>query len=53
MKVFLVGGTGLLGSEASRILIERGHKVNTVALPPIPEGAPLKKEMGYRACLFK
>ena len=46
MKVFLVGGTGLLGSEASRILIERGHKVNTVALPPIPEGAPLKKEMG-------
>ena len=43
MKVFLVGGTGLLGSEAARILVERGHKVTAVALPPAPVGAPLPK----------
>ena len=45
MKVFLVGGTGLLGSEAARILIERGHRVVAVALPPAPKGAELPKEM--------
>lgn len=45
MKVFMIGGTGLLGSEAARIFIERGHSVKTLALPPLPEGAPLPKEM--------
>ena len=45
MKVFLVGGTGLLGAEAARIFIERGHSVNAVALPPCPEGAYIPKEM--------
>ncbi len=45
MKVFMVGGTGLLGAEAARIFIERGNKVRSVALPPIPEGAPIPKEM--------
>ncbi len=38
MKVFMVGGTGLLGSEAARILMERGHQVTSLALPPVPEG---------------
>lgn len=45
MKVFMVGGTGLLGAEAARIFIERGHKVRSVALPPLPEGAPIPQEM--------
>ena len=50
MKVFMVGGTGLLGEKAANILIERGHKVVSVALPPIPEGAPIPKEMELKLC---
>jgi dihydroflavonol-4-reductase len=45
MKVFMVGGTGLLGSEGARELIRRGHAVSSVALPPIPTGASLPPEM--------
>ncbi len=45
MKVFMIGGTGLLGSEAARVLIERGHEVVSVALPPLPTGAVLPPEM--------
>ena len=45
MKVFMIGGTGLLGSEAARELIARGHEVLSVALPPLPEGAVLPPEM--------
>ena len=45
MKVFMIGGTGLLGSAAARMLIDRGHSVKSVALPPLPEGAPIPEEM--------
>ncbi len=45
MKVFMIGGTGLLGCEAATTLIKRGHQVTTVALPPLPEGAPIPEEM--------
>ena len=45
MKVFMIGGTGLLGSEAARVLIERGHEVTSIALPPLPQGAVLPPEM--------
>lgn len=45
MKIFMIGGTGLLGCEAATTLIKRGHKVTTVALPPLPEGAPIPEEM--------
>ena len=45
MKVFMIGGTGLLGSEAAGELIKRGHSVKTMALPPLPEGAVLPAEM--------
>lgn len=45
MKVFMIGGTGLLGCEAANVLIKRGHQVKSVALPPLPEGAPIPKEM--------
>ena len=41
MKVFMIGGTGLLGSEAAKELIARGHEVTSIALPPLPQGAVL------------
>lgn len=45
MKVFMIGGTGLLGSAAAELLIQNGHQVKTVALPPLPKGAPIPNEM--------
>ena len=45
MKVFMIGGTGLLGSETAKELILRGHEVASIALPPIPTGAQLTPEM--------
>ncbi len=45
MKVFMIGGTGLLGSAAAELFIQKGHEVKTVALPPLPEGAPIPEEM--------
>lgn len=39
MKVFMIGGTGLLGAEAARALIAEGHQVSSIALPPMPPGA--------------
>lgn len=45
MNVFMIGGTGLLGCEAAIQLIKQGHKVTSVALPPLPEGAPIPEEM--------
>ena len=50
MKIFMIGGTGLLGCEAARIFIERGHEVTSVALPPLPEGAPIPEEMELEFC---
>ena len=50
MKVFMIGGTGLLGCEAARIFIERGHEVTSVALPPLPVGAPIPEEMKLEMC---
>jgi len=41
----MIGGTGLLGSEAAKVLIERGHEVISIALPPLPQGAELPSEM--------
>ena len=45
MKIFMIGGTGLLGSEAAKELIARGHEVASIALPPLPQGAELPKAM--------
>lgn len=45
MKVLMIGGTGLLGSQTARELISRGHNVHSFALPPLPEGALLPSEM--------
>lgn len=46
----MIGGTGLLGCEAARIFIEHGHEVTSVALPPLPEGAPIPEEMHLEFC---
>jgi nucleoside-diphosphate-sugar epimerase len=45
MKVFLIGGSGLLGSAAAEELIRRGHEVSAIALPPVPEGAGIPPQM--------
>lgn len=45
MKIFMIGGTGLLGSEGAAELIRRGHEVSSLALPPLPQGAELPSEM--------
>ncbi|MDP4269168.1 MAG: NAD(P)H-binding protein [Bacteroidota bacterium] len=45
MKVFIVGGTGLLGSASAEELIRRGHSVRAVALPPLPQDAVLPPAM--------
>lgn len=45
MKIFMIGGTGLLGSEAAKELIARGHEVLSIALPPLPDGAVLPPKM--------
>ncbi|MDR3313203.1 MAG: NAD-dependent epimerase/dehydratase family protein [Oscillospiraceae bacterium] len=45
MNVFLIGGTGLLGSAAAQIFLDRGHSVKSVALPPLPQGAPIPQAM--------
>ena len=45
MNIFMIGGTGLLGCEAAIQLINQGHKVTSVALPPLPQGAPIPEEM--------
>ncbi len=45
MKVLIIGATGLLGSEAAKELIKRGHEVIGMGLPPVPKGAVLPDEM--------
>ena len=45
LNVFMIGGTGLLGCEAAIQLIKHGNKVTSVALPPLPQGAPIPEEM--------
>lgn len=45
MNIFMIGGTGLLGSEGAKELINRGHHVSSLSLPPIPEGAQLPGQM--------
>ncbi len=45
MKVFIVGGTGLLGSVSAAQFISRGHSVKTLALPGLPVGADLPEGM--------
>lgn len=52
MKVFIIGGTGLLGADAANMLIKKGHEVASIALPPLPEGANIPKEMSLTFANF-
>jgi nucleoside-diphosphate-sugar epimerase len=45
MNIFMIGGTGLLGSAAAELFLERGHNVKSIALPPLPVGAPIPAAM--------
>jgi len=45
MKVFIAGGTGLIGAKAAELLISHGHEVTSIALPPLPQNAGIPKEM--------
>jgi len=45
MKTYIIGGTGLLGSQTAKELLERGHSVKAIALPPAPPGAELPEGM--------
>ncbi len=44
-KVFILGGTGFLGYYTTKELMERGYKVKTMALPPMPTDDLLPKEV--------
>ena len=48
MKVFMIGGTGLLGCAAAQMFIDKGYEVASIALPPLPVGAPIPKEMDLK-----
>lgn len=39
MKICMIGGTGLLGSQGAAELISRGHEVKAIALSPLTQGA--------------
>ncbi len=45
MKVFMIGATGLLGHQGAIELINRGHTVKSIALPPLPEGLEIPADL--------
>lgn len=45
MRVFIVGGTGLLGYHAALEFLRRGHEVETAAIPDIPLGDWFPKQI--------
>ncbi|MDF9825054.1 dihydroflavonol-4-reductase [Breznakia sp. PF5-3] len=45
MKVFMIGGTGLLGLEGAKELVKQGHKVVSLALPPLQDDLNLPDGM--------
>lgn len=51
MKVLIIGGTGLLGSQAARELISRGHSVAGLALPPKMRDTPPEMELTFGSYL--
>lgn len=48
MKVLIIGGSGLLGSQAAWELTSRGHEVRGLSLPPLPQGARFPEGMEHR-----
>ena len=45
MKVFILGGTGFIGTHAIRALLGKGHQVSTLTLPPAPPKDLLPEEV--------
>ena len=45
MNVFMIGSTGFLGFLATQLFLERGHKVATISLPPMPARDLLPEEV--------
>lgn len=36
MNILVIGGTGFIGDQAVRMLLEQGHRVKALALPELP-----------------
>ncbi|HPJ01623.1 MAG TPA: NAD(P)-dependent oxidoreductase [Candidatus Limiplasma sp.] len=51
MNVLIIGGTGLLGSQAARELISRGHTVAGLALPPVMGDTPPEMQLSFGSYL--
>ena len=45
MKIIIIGGTGLLGSAAAKLMIDQGHQVEAISLPNIPKDLDLPTQM--------
>ena len=48
MKVFILGGTGFIGTHTTQILLEHRHQVSTLALPPGPPEGHLPENLQIR-----
>jgi dihydroflavonol-4-reductase len=51
MKILIIGGTGLLGGQAARELIARGHSVAGLALPPVMGDTPPEMKLAFGSYL--
>lgn len=48
MNIFILGGTGFLGYYATLELLQRGHQVSTLALPPAPPAGLLPPDVSVQ-----
>ncbi|MBE0600833.1 MAG: NAD(P)H-binding protein [Firmicutes bacterium] len=51
MKALIIGGTGLLGSQAARELLRRGHELTGLALPPAMGDTPPEMRLSFGSYL--
>ena len=49
-KLMIVGGTGLLGNEATKVALERGYKVGALAIDDAKADEWYPKEVDYQIC---
>lgn len=45
MKILIIGATGLLGSEAAKQFINKGHEITGISLPGIPNDSDIPQAM--------
>ncbi len=48
LRIFIIGITGLLGSEAARQLENDGHHISGLSLPTYPEHLPFSKNIKFQ-----